>query len=353
MVGLKNPKVSIIVPVFNVEKYLYQCVVSIIEQTYKNIEIVLVDDGSSDNSGSICDFFSKIDSRIIVLHQKNRGVSFTRNIGTKRATGDYIMYLDSDDWIEKETCEVAIEAAQKNDAEVVFWSYEKTFAKRDSVRIPLFETDRLFEGTERQWLHRRMIGLVGKELTAPTKTDAFNSPWGKLYRKDIIETNNIVFLDHKEVGSEDVLFNIQVFWLIKKAYYIHRFFNYYRQDTPNALTKTHKSALFPRFLNLFSYIDSFMMKNHLSGDYQIALNNRIALSIINIVLSISTSNNRERASEKRSSIKELLMNTTYRSALNNLNFKFLPFHWKVFFFTCQKQFILLVFVQALIMLKLK
>ena len=93
-------KISIIVPIYNVEKYIRKCIESIINQTYRNIEIILVDDGSPDNCGKICDEYAKKDSRVKVIHKKNGGLSDARNKGTEVATGEYIMYVDSDDyWI--------------------------------------------------------------------------------------------------------------------------------------------------------------------------------------------------------------------------------------------------------------
>ena len=95
-------KVSIIVPVYNVESYLNECIDSIINQTYRNLEIILIDDGSTDLSGEICDRYKEIDSRILVIHQKNQGAANAKNNGLDLATGDYISFVDSDDFIEKD-----------------------------------------------------------------------------------------------------------------------------------------------------------------------------------------------------------------------------------------------------------
>lgn len=105
MRGRTEMKISVIIPVYNIEKFIERCVNSIINQTYKNLEIILVDDGSTDNSGKICDEFAKKDSRIIVIHKSNKGLSDTRNIGIEKATGDYLSFIDGDDWIEKDTYE--------------------------------------------------------------------------------------------------------------------------------------------------------------------------------------------------------------------------------------------------------
>ena len=97
---IEKEKISVIIPVYNVEKYLKRCLDSVINQTYKNLEIILVDDGSTDNSGKICDEYAKNDKRIIVIHKENGGVSVARNIGLDICTGDYVNFIDSDDWID-------------------------------------------------------------------------------------------------------------------------------------------------------------------------------------------------------------------------------------------------------------
>ena len=121
-------KVSIIVPVYNVESYLKRCLESIINQTYKNIEIILIDDGSTDNSSSICDNYQEIDKRIKVIHQKNMGLSSARNKGLEIATGDYIWFIDSDDYIELNSLEVIIPYLKKYD--IVVFNYNEIINKK-------------------------------------------------------------------------------------------------------------------------------------------------------------------------------------------------------------------------------
>lgn len=118
-------KISIIVPIYNVEKYIRKCIESIINQTYKNIEIILVDDGSPDNCGKICDDFSQKDSRIKVIHKKNGGLSDARNKGSKIATGEYIMFVDSDDYIELTACEELYNIIIDSNADIVCYNFKK------------------------------------------------------------------------------------------------------------------------------------------------------------------------------------------------------------------------------------
>lgn len=113
-----NPRVSIVVPVYNVKKYLEMCIQSILEQSFQNYEIILVDDGSTDGSGELCDFFNAKHTKIHVIHQQNAGLSHARNVGTEKSIGDYITYIDSDDTIHKDYLKVLISLIEKYQADV-------------------------------------------------------------------------------------------------------------------------------------------------------------------------------------------------------------------------------------------
>jgi len=118
-----KPKISVIVPVYNVEPYLKRCLDSIINQSMKEIEILVIDDGSTDKSGEICNEYAKIDDRIKVTHQKNSGLSHTRNFGLDQAQGKYVMFVDSDDYVEENFCQIPYEIAEKNCVDIVMFRY--------------------------------------------------------------------------------------------------------------------------------------------------------------------------------------------------------------------------------------
>lgn len=128
--------VSVIIPVFNVEQYLKQCVDSVLMQTYQNIEIILVDDGSTDSSGVICDQYKNIDSRIKVIHQKNEGLSEARNHGFNEAIGDYISFLDSDDWVQEETLSSLMQRIHDTNADIVFFDSKSFEDSEKGYQIP-------------------------------------------------------------------------------------------------------------------------------------------------------------------------------------------------------------------------
>lgn len=128
-------RISIVVPVYNVESYLCQCVNSILNQTHRNIELILVDDGSTDASGVLCDQFAQLDSRVKVIHQNNLGVSFARNKGIQACNGDYMIFIDSDDWVEANMLEIMLKAILKNNSDACFC--DRYYKNEGNLKIAL------------------------------------------------------------------------------------------------------------------------------------------------------------------------------------------------------------------------
>ena len=155
-------KVSIIVPVYNVEKYIKRCLDSLINQTYKNLEIILIDDGSTDSSGKICDQYKIKDNRFKVIHQKNRGLPSARNTGIDNITGNIVMFIDSDDWIDKDCIEKCIkEFKLNNKLECIVFPYIREFENISKPVYFLGKREKLFINDEiRKYIHRRLFGPI-------------------------------------------------------------------------------------------------------------------------------------------------------------------------------------------------
>ena len=187
-------KISVIVPVYNVEKYLETCLNSIINQSYKNLEIIVVNDGSTDSSLEICKKYQKLDNRIILIDQKNKGLSGARNVGILKATGEYIHFIDSDDYIALNYYEKMLEALADTDADIVVggFYYEK-YAVRDSVRynFPYCYTnmDDKFIKTE---LYLKMFA------------------WRYLVKKTLLTDNNILFTEGRYFEDWDFTTHITI-----------------------------------------------------------------------------------------------------------------------------------------------
>lgn len=338
-----QPLISVIIPVYNVEQYLPQCLDSVIHQTYPNLEIICVNDGSKDSSREILEHYADKDSRIIVIDQENQGLSGARNTGLLQTTGKYVMFVDSDDWIELETCEEAVMAAEKHCADLILWSYIREYGNESKVKYMFWDDETVLEKAEvRSQLHRRLCGLLGEELRHPDYANALETAWGKLYLAERIVNNHVEFIDTKKIGTEDALFNLYALGYIERAVYLRKCFNHYRKISKGSLTKTYNEQLFERWQRLFDYMDQYIQDNHLSVEYKDALNNRIALSLLGLGLNIAGSD--YTTSKKIQMLKEILSNGRYRDAYKNLDFSYFPIHWKVFYGCAKLRFALGVYV---------
>lgn len=349
----EEPLISIIVPVYKSEKFLGQCIDSLIDQTLRPIEIILINDGSPDTSGKICDEYGKLNHNILIIHQENKGAAAALNAGTKAASAPFIMYLDADDWIEKDTCQISYEAINSSKSDVVFWSY---FRECDNISIkdkPIFEKDTFFDETSIKNLHRRIVGLVGKEMKNPVRTDAISAGWGKLYRRNIIIENNIKWIDTQLVGSSDVIFSIQVFQHVQRALFLNKHLNHYRMYNPNSLTKNYSFSLYGKLINLYSIIFKHLNDYNLDINFHEALSNRISLSLINSTLSIISLKKKATLLVKYKHLRLILNDNHYKNAIKSLKLIFLPLHWKLFFLFAKWRFTLGIYFLGIIMSKLR
>lgn len=192
-------KVTVVIPVYNVEKYLGKCVESILSQTYRDLEIILIDDGSPDSSGVICDNYAKRDSRIQVIHKQNGGLSDARNAGIEIATGDYICFVDSDDWLEPETLQQAVMSIE--DVDVVVWGYYVDYVDDDDLIIT----------SNKRQIETLLSHKDGYKLLLQPKVLAQSGyAWNKLYRTGFLNKHGFRF----EKGLsliEDINFNFPLF----------------------------------------------------------------------------------------------------------------------------------------------
>ena len=203
--------VSIIVPIYNVEKYLRQCLDSILRQTFRPLEIILVNDGSTDGSDTICQEYAEIDERIVYLKKENGGVSDARNVGLDAVTSDYVLFIDSDDWIEPTYVEVLYEKIEEYQADIVFENYT-SFNDEDSNFYFHMSNDYY----EEIYDNYSVMNLLND--SRESKNAALIVPWAKIYRKEIL---NDLHFPLARTG-EDALFNLKVFLKSEKIVYIHK-----------------------------------------------------------------------------------------------------------------------------------
>lgn len=326
---MNNFLISIIIPVYNVSAYLRQCLDSVIHQSYANLEIILVNDGSTDASPSICEEYQVVDSRIKVIHQKNTGLSGARNTGIDAAHGDYILFVDSDDWIDVECCQLLVDNVKKTHADVVLFSYVKEFSNHSEAKF-ILDGDMIFNEQESIHIHRRIIGLYEEELANPENADSIVTAWGKLYKAGIIKRNKIYFTDCKLIGTEDMLFNSYVFKHVKSISNLHHCLYHYRKNNQSSLTSVYKSNLVVQWGELYDRVERFIKKEELDVRFQKAFQNRISLGIIG--LGINELYATTSLLNKYSRLKKILSSKRYKNAVKDLKLNYFPIHWKLFFF---------------------
>lgn len=327
------PLVSVIIPVYNTKKYLAECLDSVCAQTYPQLEIIAVDDGSTDDSGNLLREYSQKDGRIQVIAQENQGLSAARNIGLECSSGEYVMFLDSDDWIDRKTCDTAIQMMTDTKSDVILWSYMREYPTSSKPVYLLGENICMWDESEIKALYKQFIGVQREQLLEPQKTDSLITAWGKLYRRSII--GDIRFVDTKIIGTEDALFNIQVFSQVKRAVYIPNTFSHYRKTNADSLTRKYKNRLVYQWQELYRRIKLQLDSENASAEYYQALSNRIALGLIGLGLNLAE-DDRLNFTQKRRELKKILQMPQYRAALSSLPFGYFPIHWKVFF-ACAKR----------------
>ena len=233
---MNRKKLSIIMPVYNTVDYLDQAISSVLNQTYQNIELILVDDGSSDGSEKIVDKYAKHDSRIIAYHQENHGESHARNVGLRIATGDYWTFMDCDDWLELDMYESLIDSLERNNVDVACGSWFEEFPDNpiavkclDPVENEVFDWQQVL-----YYLYRR------------DRYRAFGFMWDKVYRREVFHDENgeIFMFDTNLILGGDIIYLAQLLTNCKTVSYVDRCFYHYRQrQTSGSYSKNVKNRL--------------------------------------------------------------------------------------------------------------
>lgn len=232
--------ISIIVPVYNVSQYIDRCMTSLLNQTYRNIEIIMVDDGSLDNCGIKCDQYAAKDLRVRVIHKKNAGLGMARNVGLDIAQGQYVTFIDSDDYTDVRMIERLYRRLQYENADTCFCRYyDRTADGRNLLARETYKKDR-YDGEKVKEL---LLGMIGSLPGASGDVEIGMSVWKGLYSLDIIKKYGIFFPSEREYISEDIIFHMQ--YLIKaQCVVIEETPNYYYCDNGTSLTKSYKANRF-------------------------------------------------------------------------------------------------------------
>ena len=239
--------ISVIVPVYKVERYLNKCLDSIVNQTYTNLEIILVDDGSPDGCSKMCDEWGRKDSRIKVIHKENAGLGLARNSGLEIATGSYVAFIDSDDFIDLNMMERLYEELVKQNADTVYCGLCRYNEEGNVIKVPMLYSGESFSDDEIiEKILLRMMGNKPENNSAPT---FFMSVWHGLYSMSIIKAHSICFPSERVFMSEDLAFHIDYLQHSQRVYVLSDCLYFYRV-TQGSLSLAYDKNRFDRIKSM-------------------------------------------------------------------------------------------------------
>ena len=323
------PKLSVIVPIYNVEKYLDCCIQSIINQSLKDIEIILVDDESPDNCPQICDKYVQSDHRIKVIHKKNEGLGFARNTGIEQASGKYITFVDSDDFVSPQTFEHLCNYIDHHSLDVIYYRYQRF---TDISKIPQCTISDSLELYQNDDIKKMMLNIIASGPDKKLNHKIECSSCCAIYKMEIIKRNNIHFHSERQLISEDLIFNLDFLSFSHKAAINQSTFYYYRTNT-QSLTLAVRSDRIEKNLILYHYINKNLIRWGLN-DNAIIRNKRLfidnARASINILLYSDYPN-------KSMWLNNIVTNTIWLELAKTYDWKKLPFYPQLIFYLCYKK----------------
>ena len=240
-------KISIIIPVYNVEKYLHQCLNSVINQTYKNLEIICINDGSKDNSSIILNEYLQKDNRIVIVNQKNSGVSSARNKGIRLSTGDFISFIDSDDYLDLNVYEKCVQRIIRDNSDIII--FEKKKRKKFFDYLSINDSFSMIEG---------------KQIVT------YFALWNKIFKRKLINENNLFFKEDIDYGEDD-LFRIMSFSLAKRISVLTGVSYHYRIRKDSVSHSIEKETMITEHIKRIKYLIAFFLEHKFYAQYDYLL----------------------------------------------------------------------------------
>lgn len=309
---MEKPIISIIIPIYKVpEQYLRKCIDSVIAQTLKNIEILLIDDGSPDKCGAICDEYAHKFDNVITIHKSNGGLSSSRNIGVLTASGNYIMFVDGDDWLEPDTCEVLCQKAVCYNVDLIMFGMSKDYSDR-SVKYDYFlKENHKYEGTEIKWLQTQILNYNSNIATATTK----------LIKRSVLINNQIFHNERLKQGAEGIVFNIDLFNKIKNAFFVKEYLYHYRYND-SSISASYDEDNIKLVIDCFEEIKNKIVKMSNCDELMEMYKNRLIYAIVTTVISgYMNPSNPDSYKTKKRKCETYLQNEIVKEALKTANMK--------------------------------
>lgn len=345
-----NSTISIIVPIYKAEKYIDECLQSILSQSYRNIEVILVDDGSPDKSGSICDAYSKKDSRIKVIHKKNEGVSKARNDGMKIATGEWIMFVDPDDWIDENICSEFYSQVLKHRADIYICSNYVEYPNKKYENFVLDGRSRVLGNSEKYEIQLQLI--CKKAAKYIPKLHNMAGPWAKLYNRNFLIKNSLEF-QPKLKRAQDNIFNLYAFEGASKIVYLNKCLYHYRMNS-SSIWGRYSPDIINNYNNLLSETYKFISLTNKSDIFINAYYAKVATSFYSFMrLYFFNKENKKTNTEIREEMKMLLETEPYKTALLKVDFNYLTFQEQVFVYFLKIKWFMGLRILCLLRKKLK
>lgn len=314
-----NELISVIIPIYNVEKYIARCLDSIINQTYKNIEIILIDDGTKDSSGVIADEYAKKDRRIRVIHKQNEGLGLTRNVGIENAKGEYIAFVDSDDYIDIDMYEKMYNQLKENELDAVLCDYKRLTKDGKFLNNCEKFNNKIYEKKE-------IKSEILPSICGSKKFDILvGSACCVLYKTKILKRYNIRFLNERNYVSEDLIFNFDYFSKCKKIKLLKDDFYVYCENEVS-LTKRYNPGKTKKFKNLYNELRKKINDN--DSECYFGLNTLYLENMrVAIIQEIKLNSNKKNI---RENVKDICEDEILCNILKNYNIKYLTWKQKIF-----------------------
>lgn len=307
---MTQPLISIIIPVYKVpEQYLRKCIESTMVQTLHNIEILLVDDGSPDQCGKICDEYAEQDGRIRVLHKQNGGLSSARNYGCEAATGKWIMFVDGDDWIEPDMCQAMYNAGEEKQVQLVMCGIVKDYGK-SAIKYKFYlEDGKIYKGQDCKWLQQQLLVYNGNIAVA----------YSKLIDRKLLIDNQIFHDEILKQGAEGLEFNLRLFEKLSSATFINIPFYHYIYNE-NSISASHNEANHEFVIKCFEKIKAFIDTSDNKEMLKPWFDNRLLYAIVTTAISgYFNPTNTEPYAEKKRKYTAYLEKAIVREALQTKN----------------------------------
>ena len=335
---MKQPKVSIIVPVYNVEKYLDRCMQSLLGQTLKELEIILVDDGSPDNSPTLCDNYESASDNlhwpiIKVIHKINEGLGFARNSGLEIATGEYIAFLDSDDFVDVNMYEQLYLKAKAKDIDVVYCNCNIYKDKKHIYPRKDVEEEVVFRG--REAVDDFLLDMIAPLPEYHHDVRYMMSVGHAIYRHSIFMEHRVQFVSEREFVSEDIIFDIDFLSHVRSVCYLPDCLHYYVVN-PYSLSHTYDDAKYHKMVNLSRIIKERLAKIYSEEKYYLHYLRSVFFLLRNTVMRMVL------AGETDQKIKRILEEKLYQELLSNYPYQRMDLKHRIVFFLLKYKCILLL-----------